>query len=151
MCMYLRSATTHAVLQYPKNFFSNTPSKIYTSSLFTVNVFAVPGGNVTLPCSLLSKDTTHFGDVGSRIKWTKVADDEALNEDVLLSMGSHKRTYGSFENRAFLEREDDDYASIIITDVSSKDNGKYRCEIINGVSDVVQEVILVVQALGIYA
>lgn len=80
-----------------------------------------------------------------------MASDEALNEDVLLSMGPHKRTYGSFVNRAFLETEGSEDASLTITDVSIEDSGKYRCEIINGIADIVQEIILVVQDLGIYA
>lgn len=112
---------------------------------FPVKVFADLGDNITLPCQLLSKDTTSYGAVGVRIKWTKVADDEALNEDVLLSMGIHKKTFGSFEDRVFLQENDNEDASIIITDVKMDDMGKYRCEIINGMVDTLQEVILEVQ------
>lgn len=130
----------------PKLFF-----EIYHVFPFTVKFFAQPGTNVTLPCVLLTKDTMQFGVVGSRIKWTKVGGDESLNEDVLLSMGPHKSTYGTFKNRAFLTTEDSEDASITITDVSIEDSGKYRCEIINGISEIVQEIILMVQDLGIYA
>lgn len=87
----------------------------------------------------------HFGSVGIRVKWTKVADDEALNEDVLLSMGFHKKAYGSFEDRVFLQELDNEDASLIITDVSMFDMGRYRCEVINGMTDTIQEVILEVQ------
>lgn len=118
-------------------------------SSFTALVYADPGVNITLPCMLPSKDTVHFGDVGIRIKWTKVKDNEALNEDVLLSMGLIKKTYGRFEGRAFLVTEDSEDASITITDVSPADSGKYRCEIINGIEDTTQEIKLEVQ--GIYA
>ncbi|XP_026176515.1 hyaluronan and proteoglycan link protein 1 [Mastacembelus armatus] len=113
----------------------------------TVRILASPGANVTLPCALLSKDTVHFGSIGIRIKWTKVADDEALNEDVLLSMGFHKKTYGRFDNRVFMETEDPDSedASITIIDVAPEDSGKYRCEIMNGMEDTVQDVTLEVQ------
>lgn len=114
-------------------------------SSFPVKVFADLGANVTLPCRLLSKDTMSFGSIGIRVKWTKVADDEALNEDVLLSMGFHKKTYGSFEDRVFLQELDSEDASIVITDVSMDDMGKYHCEIINGMEDTVQEIILEVQ------
>ncbi|XP_026198125.1 hyaluronan and proteoglycan link protein 1 [Anabas testudineus] len=113
-------------------------------------VYADPGVNITLPCMLPSKDTVHFGDVGIRIKWTKVKDNEALNEDVLLSMGLIKKTYGRFEGRAFLVTEDSEDASITITDVSPADSGKYRCEIINGIEDTTQEIKLEVQGdLGV--
>ncbi|XP_035513966.1 hyaluronan and proteoglycan link protein 1a [Morone saxatilis] len=111
-----------------------------------VKVFADLGDNVTLPCRLLSQDPLSFGSLGIRVKWTKVADDEALNENVLLSMGFHKKTYGSFEDRVFLQEHDSEDASIVITDVSMEDMGKYRCEIINGVEDTNQEITLEVQA-----
>lgn len=107
-----------------------------------VKVFAEPGANVTLPCRLLSQDTMHFGSVGVRIKWTKLADDEALNEDVLLSMGFHKKTYGNFEDRVFLETEDSEDGSIVITNVSMEDAGIYSCEIINGMEDTFHAVYL---------
>lgn len=79
------------------------------------------------------------------MKWTKVAEDESLNEDVLLSMGFHKKTYGRFEDRVFLSDSDSSSASLIITEVSKEDAGKYHCEIINGMTDAVQEVILDVE------
>ncbi|KAF1389037.1 hypothetical protein PFLUV_G00069290 [Perca fluviatilis] len=111
----------------------------------TDKAFAKLGGNVTLTCRLLSKDPMAFGAIGSRIKWTKVADDEALNENVLLSMGFHQKTYGSFEGRVFLQEHDSEDASIIITDVSMDDKGRYRCEIINGVEESMQDITLDVQ------
>lgn len=111
---------------------------------FPVKVVAELGANVTLPCRLMDKDSMSFGSV--RVKWTKVYDDEALDEDVLLSMGFHKKTYGSFENRVYLQEQDNDDASLIITDVSMEDTGRYHCEIINGMEDTIQEVSLDVQA-----
>ncbi len=104
-----------------------------------MKVFAELGANVTLPCRLLSQDAMSSG---NRVKWTKVAHDEALNEDVLLSMGFHKKTYGNFEDRVYLEEADSEDASLVITEVTMLDVGKYRCEIINGMEDTVQEVIL---------
>lgn len=111
----------------------------------SVKVFAALGSNVTLPCKLQNSDTTSFGNIGIRVRWTKVAEDESLNEDVLVSMGFHKKTYGSFEDRVFLQELDNNDASLIITEVSKEDMGKYHCEIINGVEDTVQEIILEVQ------
>ncbi|KAF0033760.1 hypothetical protein F2P81_013826 [Scophthalmus maximus] len=107
-----------------------------------IKVIADLGANVTLPCRLMNKGTPSFGHIGIRVKWSKVEDDEALNEDVLLSMGFHKNSYGSFEGRVFLEEQDSEDASITITDVSMDDMGTYRCEIINGMVDNVQEVVL---------
>ncbi|KAM9360920.1 hyaluronan and proteoglycan link protein 1a [Symphorus nematophorus] len=111
----------------------------------TVKVFADLGSNVTLPCRLLSKDTMSFGHVGIRVTWTKLADDEALNEDVLLSMGFHKKTFGRFEDRVFLQELDTEDASLVITEVTKEDVGRYRCEIINGMEDTIQEILLEVE------
>lgn len=113
-------------------------------------VIAEIGGNVTLPCRGAS-DSSMFGSL--RVKWMKVEKDESLNEDVLLSMGIHKKTYGSFEDRVFLQDSDGDDASLIITDISMDDMGRYRCEILDGVEDIIQDVILEVEngpALGKY-
>lgn len=86
-----------------------------------------------------------FGATGIRVKWTKVAEDEAFNEDVLLSMGFHKKTFGKFEDRVSIVNSDSDDGSIVITNVAMQDAGKYQCELINGMTDVVQEVHLEVQ------
>lgn len=104
------------------------------------------GGNATLPCRLPSKDTMFFGAAGIRVKWTKVADDQAFNQDVLLSMGFHKKTFGTFEDRVFIvKNNDNEDGSILITNIATADAGKYQCELINGMTDVVQEVYLEVQ------
>lgn len=75
-----------------------------------------------------------------------MADDESLNEDVLMSMGFLKKTYGSFEDRVFLVGTDEEDATILMTDVAVEDTGRYRCEVINGMEDIMQEVFLEVQA-----
>uniref|UniRef100_A0A3P8VU09 Hyaluronan and proteoglycan link protein 1a n=1 Tax=Cynoglossus semilaevis TaxID=244447 RepID=A0A3P8VU09_CYNSE len=109
----------------------------------SVQVFAEMDANITLPCNLMSHDPPTSGYFGVRVKWTKVAEDESsLNEDVLLSMGFHKKTYGNFQDRAFLQEGDSEDASLTITSVSLEDTGTYRCEIINGMSDGVQEITL---------
>lgn len=74
-----------------------------------------------------------------------MSEDGSEIEDVLLLMGLHKKTFGSLEDRVFLQASDGDDASIIITDVSMDDMGKYRCEIMNGVEDVIHDVILEVE------
>lgn len=73
-------------------------------------------------------------------------DDEALNEDVLVKMGPHMRAYGSFEGRVFLQDLDSEDASLIMTEVSMDNKGKYHCNIDNGIEDSLQEVILEVHA-----
>ncbi|KAM4616143.1 hyaluronan and proteoglycan link protein 1a [Polymixia lowei] len=112
-----------------------------------VKVSASLGSNVTLPCRLHhSADTMSFGDVGIRVKWAKVTEDETLEENVLVSMGFHKKSYGNFNGRVYLQEADNEDASLVITDVAVDDTGTYRCEVINGMDDTIQEVTLVVQA-----
>ena len=47
-------------------------------------VLAVQGGNATLPCRLHRQYGMAFGNAGMRVKWTKLSDDEAVEEDVLV-------------------------------------------------------------------
>lgn len=108
-------------------------------------VFASRGSNITLPCRLHRRHGMSFGRVGIRIKWTKLSADESLEEDVLVSMGFHKKSYGSFLGRVRLLEADDDDASLLINDVSLDDMGKFRCEVIDGMDDVIHEVTLEVQ------
>ena len=105
------------------------------------------GANITLPCRLESSDNFFFGSMGMRVKWIKIADDESFSEDVLISMGFHKRTYGSFEDRVFLVDPNSDYdASVEMLDISMEDMGKYHCEIISGEEEIVHEIILEVES-----
>lgn len=115
-------------------------SKAETNMSLTVTVHADLGDNVTLPCVVQPEDS--FGIVGIRVKWTKVAEDESFNEDVLVGMGLHILTYGSFEGRVFLQSADDSDASLVLTDISKDDTGKYRCEVLSGMEEIKQEVLL---------
>jgi len=112
-------------------------------SLFSVT--AQLGENITLPCTFQFLENSFFGGMGNRVKWTKLGADESLPEDVLTSMAFHKNTYGSFKDRVFMPEYDNDDASIVITDVSMNDIGKYRCETTNGEDDYVMDVILEVE------
>uniref|UniRef100_A0A667Z2Q5 Hyaluronan and proteoglycan link protein 1a n=1 Tax=Myripristis murdjan TaxID=586833 RepID=A0A667Z2Q5_9TELE len=106
----------------------------------TLRVYASISSNVTLPCLVQhSSGMMSFGSNGMRVKWTKLGADESLDEDVLTSMGFHKKSYGRFEDRVFLQDTHDEDASLVITDVSMDDMGRYRCEVINGMEDTIQE------------
>ncbi|XP_017308038.1 hyaluronan and proteoglycan link protein 1a [Ictalurus punctatus] len=103
-----------------------------------LQIFASPGENVSLPCHLNPTDTFTFGGLGNRIKWTKLkdADDET---DVLIRMGFHKVTHGGFQNRVHLQEADENDATLIIKNVNLDDFGTYKCEIINGMDDIILE------------
>lgn len=108
---------------------------------FPVRIFAELGGNATLPCQLLSKRPN----IGLRVRWTKLENDEAPFEDVLLSLGTKTKTFGRFEKRVFLQAADDSDASLVITDVAIEDIGQYRCEVSNGTKHTAEEGFLKVQ------
>ncbi|XP_071396000.1 hyaluronan and proteoglycan link protein 1-like isoform X1 [Centroberyx affinis] len=126
-------------------------SSVYSEAQSTppplsVTVYANLSSNVTLPCRPQhSSGMMSFGSNGMRVKWTKLGEDVSLDEDVLVSMGFHKKSYGSFEDRVFLQEADNEDASLVINEVSMDDMGRYRCEVINGMDDSIQEVTLEVQ------
>lgn len=102
---------------------------------FPVRIFAEIGSNATLPCRFLSKRLNP----GIRLQWTKLENDAAPFEDVLLSLGTKTKTFGRFENRVFLQAVDDRDASLVITDIAIEDAGQYRCEVINGTKHTAEE------------
>ncbi|XP_033829280.1 hyaluronan and proteoglycan link protein 1-like [Periophthalmus magnuspinnatus] len=111
----------------------------------SVTIYASLGANVSIPCHMLHDDSVGGMLNGMRVKWTKVAQDESFNEDVLVGMGFHIKTYGNFDGRAFLERANDEDASLVLTDISKDDAGTYRCEIFSGMEEQVYEVALEVE------
>lgn len=111
-----------------------------SDSASRISVYGNTGDNITLPCHLDGQSPLF----GNRIKWTKLEDDDT-ETDVIISMGFHKKTYGDFQDRAYLTEVDENDATLVITDLDVKDYGTYRCEIINGMHDKIIEVNLEVQ------
>ena len=99
-------------------------------------VFSHRGGNVTLPCKFY-RDPTALGSGTHkiRIKWTKLTSDYLKEVDVFVSMGYHKKTYGGYQGRVFLKGGSDNDASLVITDLTLEDYGRYKCEVIEGLED----------------
>ncbi|XP_041957858.1 hyaluronan and proteoglycan link protein 1a [Alosa sapidissima] len=104
------------------------------------SIVATRGGNLTLPCRLHRTFGFNFGSSGMRVKWTKYSQDLSQESDVFVSMGFHKKAYGSFQDRAFLREADDNDATLVITNAGLDDYGKYKCEVIDGMDDNVVEV-----------
>ncbi|XP_062873866.1 hyaluronan and proteoglycan link protein 1-like [Trichomycterus rosablanca] len=100
-----------------------------------MQIFASPGDNVTMPCHL--KPSSSFSFNGNRVKWTKIEGDDDI--DILLSMGSHNIKYGKYENRAHLKNIHENDATLVIYNVDLDDFGIYKCEIINGMDDLIVE------------
>ncbi|KAM3940628.1 hyaluronan and proteoglycan link protein 1 [Leptodactylus fuscus] len=94
------------------------------------------GGNATLPCKF-SHDSVTTGSPSHkiRIKWTKLTSDYLKEVDVFVSMGHHKRIYGSYQGRVYLQGASENDASLVITDITLEDYGRYKCEVIEGLED----------------
>lgn len=111
----------------------------------TPKLIATRGGNLTLLCRLHRSFGFSFGRTGMRVKWTKYSSDLSQESDVYVSMSFHKKAYGSFQGRAFMREADDDDASLVLTNVTQDDEGKYKCEVIDGMDDSIVEVTVEVE------
>ncbi|XP_038125792.1 hyaluronan and proteoglycan link protein 1-like [Cyprinodon tularosa] len=126
---------------------TSSSSPLTSSSLPTastpplVSVTSKLGGNITLPCRLQSGGSDVFG--AMKVTWTKVGQNGSENEEVLLSMGIH--TSGKFKDRAYLVDTNAGDASLVLTNISMEDMGKYHCEVQDGMEDIVKHVILEVE------
>ncbi|XP_062399235.1 hyaluronan and proteoglycan link protein 1a isoform X2 [Sardina pilchardus] len=109
------------------------------------NIVATRGGNLTLPCRLHRTFGFNFGSTGMRVKWTKYNEDLSQESDVFVSMGFHKKAYGNFQGRTFLQEADDNDATLIVMNVGLEDYGKYKCEVIDGMDDTVVELTVELQ------
>lgn len=99
-------------------------------------VISYRGGNVTLPCKF-HHESVAAGSLSHkiRIKWTKLTSDYLKEVDVFVSMGHHKKIYGSYQGRIYLQGSSANDASLVITDITLEDYGRYKCEVIEGLED----------------
>ncbi|XP_006626616.2 hyaluronan and proteoglycan link protein 1 [Lepisosteus oculatus] len=106
------------------------------------------GGNATLPCKFVRDAGSATGpSQRMRIKWTKLTSDYLKEIDVFVSMGYHRKSYGSYHGRVFLQQATDNDASLVITDITLDDYGKYKCEVIEGLEDDIGVVALDLQGI----
>lgn len=50
-------------------------------------------------------------------------------------MGFHKRSYGRFHGRVYLQDSPPTDASLVITELTLEDYGRYKCEVIDGMEN----------------
>ncbi|CAL8346675.1 unnamed protein product [Lota lota] len=120
---------------------------VYSDDNNSTQVFASAGANVTLPCRLNGdSEIMPFVNIGIRVKWSRVPEDDTLDEEeVLVSLGIHTKSFGEFSGRAFLRQADEKDASLTIMEATASDNGLYRCEVFRGMEEVVHDVTLEVK------
>ncbi|RVE55512.1 hypothetical protein OJAV_G00235590 [Oryzias javanicus] len=92
------------------------------------------GGNVTLPCKI-QRDQSLAPSRKMRIKWTKLTSDYLKEVDVFVAMDYNKKSFGSFHGRVHLQSSSAVDCSLVITDITLEDYGKYKCEVIDGLED----------------
>ncbi|XP_060692560.1 hyaluronan and proteoglycan link protein 1-like isoform X1 [Hemiscyllium ocellatum] len=111
-------------------------------------VVSYRGSNATLPCKFYYKPVPVRAvqtPLKVRIKWTKLTSDYLKEIDVFVSLGNNWKSFGNYQGRVFLENEND--ASITITDLTLEDYGNYKCEIIEGLDDVSGTILLDLQGV----
>ncbi|MEQ2164576.1 hypothetical protein GOODEAATRI_008011, partial [Goodea atripinnis] len=95
-----------------------------------VEVAGRRGDNVTLPCILRTKPN-HY-----KIKWTKLESEHMGQQNVIMISNANAfKPYGHVGQRASLQRAHTMDASLLLSNVELGDDGRYRCELINGIED----------------
>lgn len=84
---------------------------------------------VTLPCVLGAPPPSY------KVRWSKVEPGELRETLILITNGLQARGYGPLGDRARMRRGHRLDASLVIAGVRLEDEGRYRCELINGIED----------------
>lgn len=92
-------------------------------------VHARRGATATLPCILGESPPSY------KVRWSKVEPGELRETLILITNGLHARDYGALGGRARLRRGHRLDASLVIVGVSLEDEGRYRCQLVNGLED----------------
>uniref|UniRef100_A0A8C2NI04 Hyaluronan and proteoglycan link protein 2 n=1 Tax=Capra hircus TaxID=9925 RepID=A0A8C2NI04_CAPHI len=87
------------------------------------------GATTTLPCVLGAPPPSY------KVRWSKVEPGELRETPILITNGPHARGYGPLGGRARMRRGHRLDASLVIAGVRLEDEGRYRCELINGIED----------------
>ncbi|XP_039535680.1 hyaluronan and proteoglycan link protein 2 [Pimephales promelas] len=104
--------------------------KYLMEPLVYAEVTARRGQTAVLPCMMRLKPQQY------RLKWTKIdPPSQGVENIVFITNGHADKQYGSLGPRASLLRAHDLDVSLCLTDLELKDDGSYRCELINGIED----------------
>lgn len=97
-------------------------------------LFSYRGANVTLPCRYHYEPAV-VSPRPVRIKWWKLSENGAPDQDVLVAIGLRHRAFGDYRGRVHLWQEREREVSLEIRDLRLEDYGRYRCEVIDGLED----------------
>lgn len=87
------------------------------------------GATATLPCVLRALPRNY------RVKWSKVEPANYGESIIIITNGLLHKNYGPLSPRVRLRHGHRYDASLTITDVALEDEGRYRCQLVNGLED----------------
>ncbi|NXW10403.1 HPLN2 protein, partial [Fregetta grallaria] len=70
-----------------------------------------------------------------RVKWSKVEPANYRESIIIITNGLYHKNYGPLSPRVRLRHSHRYDASLTITDVALEDEGRYRCQLVNGLED----------------
>ncbi|PKK17686.1 hypothetical protein A306_00000470, partial [Columba livia] len=87
------------------------------------------GATATLPCVLRALPSNY------RVKWSKVEPANYRESIIIITNGLYHKNYGPLSPRVRLRHSHRYDASLTITNVALEDEGRYRCQLVNGLED----------------
>ncbi|NXX52530.1 HPLN2 protein, partial [Scopus umbretta] len=87
------------------------------------------GATATLPCVLRALPRNY------RVKWSKVEPANYRESIIIITNGLYHKNYGPLSPRVHLRHSHRYDASLTITNVALEDEGRYRCQLVNGLED----------------
>ncbi|XP_040188678.1 hyaluronan and proteoglycan link protein 2 isoform X2 [Rana temporaria] len=87
------------------------------------------GANVTLPCIMRLRPRSY------RVKWSKINPLDPMENLIIITNGKYHKNYDKLKGRARMRRSHRLDASLVITNVTLEDEGRYKCELVNGLDD----------------
>ncbi|NXA43461.1 HPLN2 protein, partial [Eudromia elegans] len=99
------------------------------------------GATATLPCVLRALPR------GYRVRWSKVEAASYAESVIVVTNGLAHKSYGPLSPRASLRQRHRFDASLTIANVALEDEGRYRCQLLNGLED--ESVSLVLHLEGV--
>jgi hyaluronan/proteoglycan link protein 3 len=97
-------------------------------------LFTHRGASVTLPCHY-HYEPALASPRPVRIKWWKLSENGAPEQDVLVAIGQRHRSFGDYQGRVHLRQDKARQVSLELRDLQLEDSGRYRCEVIDGLED----------------
>lgn len=87
------------------------------------------GATAILPCVLRTLPHNY------RVKWSKVEPTNYREDIIIITNGLYHKNYGLLSPRVRLRHSHRYDASLTITNVALEDEGRYRCQLVNGLED----------------